>query len=192
GGQPQGFRPDAGQRQGYQRDPNRGGGQAEDYRRNDGQPGRGFNGDPNRGAQPGYRGPQGGQGGYAPQAGGRGPGPQNRAEQGQFRGNGGGWNRGWRGDNRYDWGGYRAQNRSAFHLPRYYAPPSWRYGYRRFSPKFTLSVGLFDRGFWIDDAYAYRLPPAQWPYQWVRYYNDALLVDVRTGYVVDTVYDIFW
>jgi hypothetical protein len=26
----------------------------------------------------------------------------------------------------------------------------------------------------------------------VRYYNDALLVDIYTGEVVDTVYDIFW
>jgi len=26
----------------------------------------------------------------------------------------------------------------------------------------------------------------------VRYYNDALLVDLDSGRVVDTVYDIFW
>jgi hypothetical protein len=36
------------------------------------------------------------------------------------------------------------------------------------------------------------LPPAYGPYRWVRYYNDALLVDIYTGRVVDTVYDIFW
>ena len=102
------------------------------------------------------------------------------------------WNRGWRGDDRFNWGGYRAQNRYAFHLPRYAAPRGWGYGYRRFSPGFTLSSVLFDQGFWIDEPYTYRLPPAYGPYRWVRYYNDALLVDTRSGYVVDTVYDIFW
>lgn len=133
-----------------------------------------------------------GSGGYRWQGGYNGGvgGPGYRPAPPQARG--GAWNRGWRGDDRYDWGRYRAQNRGAFHLPRYDAPREWRYGYRRFTPGFSLSFELFDRSYWIDDAYAYRLPPAQWPYQWVRYYNDALLVDVRTGYVVDTVYDIFY
>ena len=40
--------------------------------------------------------------------------------------------------------------------------------------------------------YAYRLPEAYGPYRWVRYYNDALLVDIRDGRVVDVVNDIFW
>jgi Ni/Co efflux regulator RcnB len=126
--------------------------------------------------QPGYGGqPRGGPGGYAGRDDGR-----------------GGWNRGWRGDQRYNWGGYRDRNRGAFRLPRYYAPPSWHYGYRRFSVGVTLGYGLFGGNYWIDDPYAYRLPPAYGPYRWVRYYNDALLVDTRSGYVVDAVYDIFW
>ena len=102
------------------------------------------------------------------------------------------WNRDWRRDNRYNYSVYRNQNRNAFRLPRYYAPYGWGYGYRRFSIGFTLSSILFDQDYWIDDADYYRLPPAYGPYRWVRYYNDALLVDIRTGYVVDTVYDIFW
>ncbi|MEG8047084.1 RcnB family protein [Sphingomonas aerolata] len=36
------------------------------------------------------------------------------------------------------------------------------------------------------------MPEAYGPYRWVRYYNDALLVDLDSGRVVDTVYDIFW
>lgn len=102
------------------------------------------------------------------------------------------WNRDWRRDNRYNYNYYRNRNRNVYHLPRYYAPPGWGYGYRRFSIGFTLSAFLFDQDYWIDDAAYYRLPPAYGPYRWVRYYNDALLVDIRTGYVVDTVYDIFW
>ena len=46
--------------------------------------------------------------------------------------------------------------------------------------------------YWIGDPYSYRLPEAYGPYRWVRYYNDALLVDLRSGFVVDTVYGIFY
>ena len=103
-----------------------------------------------------------------------------------------GWNRAWRTQQSYDWQRYRAENRYAYHLPRYYAPYGWGYGYQRFGIGITLSNVLFAEDYWIDDPYDYRLPPAYGPYRWVRYYNDALLVDVRTGLVVDTVYDIFW
>ena len=51
---------------------------------------------------------------------------------------------------------------------------------------------LWSENYWIDDPYEYRLPPVEWPYRWVRYYNDALLIDTESGQVVDTVYDIFW
>lgn len=102
------------------------------------------------------------------------------------------WNRGWRAENRYDWRAYRYRNRAAFHLPRYYAPSGWGYGYRRFNVGVTLSSGLWGQNYWIDDPFSYRLPDAWGPYRWVRYFNDALLVDIRSGQVVDVEYDIFW
>ena len=102
------------------------------------------------------------------------------------------WNRGWRSDGRYDWNRYRASNRNAFRLPRYYAPGGWNGGYRRFQIGVGLQASLWSRNYWIDDPYSYRLPEAYGPYRWVRYYDDALLVDVRTGVVVDTAYGIFW
>ena len=102
------------------------------------------------------------------------------------------WNNNWRGDRRYDWNHYRNYNRGAFHLPRYYAPYGWNYGYRRFSVGIRLAAPLFGENYWIDDPYDYRLPPAYGPYRWVRYYGDAILVDVRSGYVVDVIHDIFW
>lgn len=128
---------------------------------------------------------------------------RNRGGNAQWRGNDngrgddrfadrGGWNRTWRNDRRYDYSGYRSSNRSAYRLPRYYAPYGWNSGYRRFSVGITLNSILFGENYWIDDPYAYRLPEAYGPYRWVRYYNDALLVDVRYGEVVDVVYDIFW
>ncbi|HEU4959614.1 MAG TPA: RcnB family protein [Sphingomonas sp.] len=107
-------------------------------------------------------------------------------------GNRGGFDHDWRRDHRYDWRDYRAHNRRAFRLPRYYAPYGWGYGYRRFGIGITLNSVLFGSNYWISDPYMYRLPPAYGPYRWVRYYDDALLVDIRTGEVVDVVYDIFW
>lgn len=106
-----------------------------------------------------------------------------------FRGT---WNRDWRRDNRWNWQSYRSYNRDIFRLPRYYAPYGWSYGYRRFSIGYTLNSILFDQRYWISDPYYYRLPEAYYPYEWVRYYDDALLVDVETGEVVDVVYGIFY
>ncbi len=103
------------------------------------------------------------------------------------------WSRGWRNDRRYDWNRYRTSNRGLYNLPRYYAPhgSTYGYGYRRFGIGVTLSSGLFGQDYWLDDPYAYRLPPAYGPYRWVRYFGDALLVDVCSGSVVDAVYGIF-
>jgi hypothetical protein len=102
------------------------------------------------------------------------------------------WNRGWRQDNRYDWNRYRGANRQAYRLPRYYAPYNAGYGYRRFNIGVSLSSAFWGQNYWLDDPFAYRLPPAYGPYRWVRYYDDALLVDLRSGQVVDAVYGIFW
>ena len=102
------------------------------------------------------------------------------------------WNRGWRNDTRYDWSRNRQLNRGAYRLPCYYAPSGWGQGYRRFSVGVSLSSILFSQNYWIDDPFSYRLPEAYGPYRWVRYYDDALLVDVRSGQVVDSVYDIFY
>ena len=109
-----------------------------------------------------------------------------------WRGDRGGWNRDWRRDTRYDWNRYRYQNRSAFNLPRYYAPYGWNYGYRQFGIGAILSQSLFAQNYWIDDPWSYRLPEADGSYRWVRYYNDALLVDVYSGEVVDVIQNIFW
>lgn len=100
------------------------------------------------------------------------------------------WNRGWRGDDRYDWNDYRTAHRGAYRLPRYYAPGGG--GYRRVAIGVGLQASLWNRNYWIADPYAYRLPKAYGPYRWVRYYDDALLVDLNSGRVVDAVYGIFW
>ncbi len=102
------------------------------------------------------------------------------------------WNRSWRSDRRYNWQDWRSRNRNAYRLPRYYAPRGYHYGYQRFGIGVTLGSILFSQNYWISDPWAYRLPPADGPYRWVRYYNDALLVDIHSGEVVDVINDIFW
>lgn len=111
---------------------------------------------------------------------------------GSWRGNQAGWDRDWRRDRRYDWSSFRSRNERAYRLPRYYAPQGWGYGYRRFSIGVTLAPQLWAQSYWLDDPWSYRLPEAYGPFRWVRYYDDAMLVDVRTGRVVDIVYDIFY
>lgn len=116
-------------------------------------------------------------------------GDRNRWDSDRSRGR---WNNNWRNDRRYDWRGYRSSNRSHYRLPRYYAPRGWGYGYRRFGIGFTLNSILYSSNYWINDPFYYRLPEVDGPYRWVRYYNDALLVDIYSGEVVDVIYDIFW
>lgn len=102
-----------------------------------------------------------------------------------------GWDRDWRRDRRYDWYGYRNQNRAFFNVGRYY-PPVRGWNYRRIGIGFTLGAPFFASSFWINDPWAYRLPPAYGQYRWVRYYGDVLLVDIYTGQVVDVINDFFW
>ncbi|MBA3898504.1 MAG: RcnB family protein, partial [Sphingomonadaceae bacterium] len=102
------------------------------------------------------------------------------------------WNRDWRNDRRYDWQRYRYSNRGLFSLPRYRSPYGYGYGYSRFGIGVYLDSVFFGREYWIDDPYQYRLPEAYPPYHWIRYYNDAMLVDEETGYVVDVIYDFFY
>jgi Nickel/cobalt transporter regulator len=102
------------------------------------------------------------------------------------------WNREWRNDRRYDWQRYRYSNRDLFRQPRYYSPYGNNYGYQRFGIGIYLDSVFFGSRYRISDPWRYRLPDAQWPYEWVRYHDDVLLVDTRTGYVVDVIHEFFW
>lgn len=101
------------------------------------------------------------------------------------------WDRGWRSNERYNWSSYRAQNRNIYSGGRYYSPYQ-NYSYRRLGIGFSLGSLFYGSRYWIDDPYAYRLPEADGPYRWVRYYDDVLLVDIYNGEVVDAIYDFFY
>jgi Nickel/cobalt transporter regulator len=110
----------------------------------------------------------------------------------QRNGNDRNWNREWRNDNRYDWQRYRSSNRNLFRAPRYYSPYGYNYSYQRFGIGIYLDQVFFGSRYRIDNPGQYRLPYAEWPYEWVRYYDDVLLVDTRNGYIVDVIHDFFW
>lgn len=101
------------------------------------------------------------------------------------------WNRGWRNDNRYNWSYWRNQNRNRYRLSPYYSPyRNW--SYRRFSIGLYLDSLFYSQRYWIGDPWQYRLPPADPGTQWVRYYDDVILVDTYTGEVIDVIYNFFW
>jgi Ni/Co efflux regulator RcnB len=101
-----------------------------------------------------------------------------------------GWNTTWHRDTRYDWFGWRARHRELFRLG-YYDPPFGGYAYAPLAAGALLAAAFLSEQYWIDDPAAFHLPPVWGPYRWVRYYNDALLVDIDTGEVIESVPGIF-
>lgn len=100
------------------------------------------------------------------------------------------WDRNWRNDHHHDWRNYRHHHWSRFHLGFYYDPFGW--GYQRYNVGWRLWPNYYSSNYWLNDPSMYALPYAPWPYRWVRYYDDALLVNTYTGQVVDVMYDFFW
>ena len=100
------------------------------------------------------------------------------------------WSTHWRRDGRYDWTRWRDRHRSRFHLGFYYDPFGW--GYRPYSVGWRLWPSYYSSRYWLNDPYFYRLPDAPAGYRWIRYYDDAILVDTWDGHVVDVIYNFFW
>jgi len=110
-----------------------------------------------------------------------------RSYKGEYRR----WDRNWRSNSRYAWRDYRTRYHDRYRLGRYYSPYRG-YSYSRLYVGIFLDSLFYSSRYWIDDPWYYRLPPAYGPYRWVRYYDDALLVDIYTGEVIDVIYDFFW
>jgi Nickel/cobalt transporter regulator len=110
-----------------------------------------------------------------------------RAGQGHWQGH---WNQNWRNDNRYNWHDYRRHHRSLFHFGFYFDPFNW--GYQPFSIGSRLWPAYYGNQYWINDPWMYRLPYAPPGYVWIRYWNDAMLVDTYSGTVMDVIPGFFW
>lgn len=95
-----------------------------------------------------------------------------------------------RKEHREDWRDYRRDHRDAYRQPAYVGPRGFRYrpvviGHR-FDPVY------YGGRYVITDPGRYRLPVAVGPRRWVRYGNDVVLVNIRTGRVVEVHRDFFW
>jgi hypothetical protein len=101
----------------------------------------------------------------------------------------GGWDRNWRDDHRYDWRSRRDRHRSIFHLGIYFDP--FGYGYRSYDIGYRMVPAYYGQQYWIDPG-LYGLPYPPPGTAWVRYWNDAVLVDIYSGEVVDVIHNFFW
>jgi hypothetical protein len=99
------------------------------------------------------------------------------------------WNRDWRNDGRYDWRERRYYDRSRFHLGLYIDPFGW--GYQPYSIGYELRPNYYQQNYWIDPS-LYGLPFPPPGAQWIRYWNDAVLVDMYSGRVIDSIPGFFW
>lgn len=100
------------------------------------------------------------------------------------------WSTHWRNDGRYDWYNWRKRNRWLFNLGLYYDPFGW--GYQRYNIGWRMWPNYYHSSFWLNDPWEYRLPYAPPGYRWIRYYDDAILIDTWDGRVVDVIYNFFW
>lgn len=100
------------------------------------------------------------------------------------------WSTSWRNSSRYDWRRWRDRHRSTFRVGIYYDPFGWNY--RPYSIGWRLWPSYYSRNYWINDPWQYRLPYAPPGTVWVRYWDDALLVDRWSGEVIDVIHNFFW
>jgi Ni/Co efflux regulator RcnB len=89
---------------------------------------------------------------------------------------------------RDDWRQYRNQNRNL------YRGYGWRsdYRYQAFRPGIRIGIGYYAPRYYVNDYARYRLPRPGFNQRWVRHYNDVLLIDIRSGYVIDVYRNFYW
>ena len=89
-------------------------------------------------------------------------------------------NRQWRRD---DWRGWRDHN------PTFYTRGSWNapFRYTAFRTGIRIAPAYYGPRYIIADPWRYHLPRAGWGQQWVRHYDDVILVDTRRGIVIDVI-----
>ncbi|OHT22056.1 RcnB family protein [Edaphosphingomonas haloaromaticamans] len=91
---------------------------------------------------------------------------------------------------REDWQDYRRNHRDVYRRPTYVGPRG--YVYRPVAVGARLGAPYYASRYVISDPYRYRLPKPTGVNRWVRYGNDVLLVNVRTGRVIEAHRAFFW
>lgn len=77
-----------------------------------------------------------------------------------------------------------------FRWQPYHRPDGWYY--RRWAFGMVLPTIFWTRNYWITDYWMFDLMNPPYGYVWVRYGDDALLVNVQTGLILRVVYSVFY
>ncbi len=91
---------------------------------------------------------------------------------------------------REDWREYRRKNQSAFRKGTWSPPRGYRYAPVRVGV--NLNPAFYGNRYWINDPGAYRLPRASVGTRYVRYGQDVVLINARTGRVLRVYNNFFY
>lgn len=83
---------------------------------------------------------------------------------------------------------YRAEKR--YRTTPYVRPRGW-YSHRWIYGDILPSL-FWTRNYWINDFWLYGLPIPPRGYVWVRYGDDALLVQISTGVILQAIYGLYY
>lgn len=95
-----------------------------------------------------------------------------------------------RQERREDWRDYRRSHRNVFHRGAYSAPRG--YQYRRIGVGHRFAPAFYGQRYWISDYGRYRLPAPRAHSRWIRYGNDAVLINARNGVAIQVLNGFFW
>lgn len=91
---------------------------------------------------------------------------------------------------REDWQDYRRTHRNVYDRPNYVGPRGYRY--RPVVVGHRFHRDYYGDRYWIRDYRTYRLPAPGRGLRWIRYGNDVVLVNIRTGRVITVHRRFFW
>jgi len=93
-------------------------------------------------------------------------------------------------ETREDWRDYRRAHRDAFRMRPYVGPRG--FSYRQVGVGYRFAPGFYHQRYWIANPGLYRLPAPGAGLRWIRYGNDVVLINLRTGRVVQVYNSFFW
>ncbi len=91
-------------------------------------------------------------------------------------------------ERREDWRDYRRSHKSDFRAGKFNAP----FRYRSFDVGIRLNPQYYGSRYFVRNTSDYRLPAPGQSKRYVRHYNDLLLVNIRSGRIIDVYRGYFW
>jgi len=89
---------------------------------------------------------------------------------------------------RHDWRDWRRDHRRVYRRGAWRAP----FRYHTFRTGIRIAPVYYSSRYYIDNPYYYHLPTPGYYQRWVRHYDDVLLIDIRTGMVLDVIRNFYW